>query len=214
MSKATFGQALQALNLIHAKDPSLERLDALYSSGILSDLLDTNACLDDRDSVRKALKLGVALPENLTLSVDYSRSLETMIAAGQYDWKNDDITAKKFPVQGSGVQQFEALLLHWDKGITSDDAIKSMAGLDEENPWQPGRIEHLLSFGEKYPGEQRKYPIIGLGSVARVGGGRDVPGLGVLDRGRRLGLGWWGGGWGGRYRFLAVRAVKPVSLAI
>ena len=206
MSKATFGQALQALNLIHAKDPSLERLDALYGSGILSDLLDPTACLD-RNAIRVALKLGVALPEQLTLSVDYSRSLEVMIAASHYDWKNDDITAKRFPVVGKGVEQFEAKVFHFDRTMSSEAVVDAI----KVDGWEPSKIEHLLAFGEKYPEEQRKYPIIALGSVAEVRGFRSVPCLDRDDAERSLDLRWWDGGWDDSCRFLAVRKLPSAA---
>ncbi len=56
MSKPSFGQALHALNLIKAKDPTSEQLAALYESGILSDILDVDLWNIDRDAVRAALK--------------------------------------------------------------------------------------------------------------------------------------------------------------
>ncbi|MEK7613242.1 MAG: hypothetical protein AAB449_03820 [Patescibacteria group bacterium] len=208
MSKATFGQAFQALNLIHAKDPSSERLDALYGSGILSDLLDPAACLD-RDSIRKALKLGAVTPEQLTLSVDYGRSLDQMIAAGNYDWKSDDITAEKFLVVVNGVEQFEARIFHFDSTMPSGVAVEAIKAAG----FEPGKIEHLLSFGEKYPEEQRKYPIIALGSVAEVNGNRYVSYLCRFDARRSLDIRWWGFDWSGRYRFLAVRKLSSAPQA-
>jgi len=149
-----------------------------------------------------------AMPEQLVLSVDYGRSLEQMIAAGQYDWTNSDITAKRFPVQGVGIVQYEAKLFHFDRSTASQDNVDAIKADDPANPWEPGKIEHLLSFGEKYPEEQRKYPIVALGSVASVYGFRFVPCLGrsVAERGLRLD--WWYYDWDGRCRFLAVRPVK------
>ena len=150
----------------------------------------------------------VAMPEQIVLSVDYSCSLEKMIAAGQYDWTNSDITAKRFPVQGVGIVQYEAKLFHFDRSTASQDNVDAIKADDPANPWEPGKIEHLLSFGEKYPEEQRKYPIVALGSVASVYGFRFVPCLGrsVAERGLRLD--WWYYDWDGRCRFLAVRPVK------
>ena len=207
MSKPTFGQALHALNLIQAKDPSLERLDALYGSGILSDLLDPAACLDDRSAIRIALKLGVAMPEQIVLSVDYGQSLEQMIAAGNYDWTNSDITAKRFSPKGEGTEQFEAKIFHFDRNISSEAAVEAIkvAG------WEPGKIEHLLAFGAKYPEEQRKYPIIGLGSVAKVDGYRYVPDLDEGGRERDLDLDWWDDVWSDGCRFLAVRKLPSAA---
>ena len=36
------------------------------------------------------------------ITVDYGNSLQAMIAAGKYDWVNSGITAKRFPVEGTG----------------------------------------------------------------------------------------------------------------
>lgn len=200
----TDGQLTKAMETMRQKGMNPERFNRLLSSGIFADICDPNACLDDRDSVRKALKLGVALPESVTLSVDYGRSLDQMIAAGSYDWKNDNITAKKFPVQGSGVEQFEVKIFHFDRTTQSRDNVDTIkfAG------WEPGKIEHLLAFGEKYPDEQRKYPIIALGSVAEVRGHRNVPYLSRNGARRYLDLNWWDGVWGGSVRFLAVRKLS------
>lgn len=209
----TDGQLTKAMETMRQKGMNPERFNRLLSSGIFADICDPNACLDDRDSVRKALKLGVALPESITLSVDYSRSLEQMVAAGQYDWTNSDITAKRFPVQGEGIEQFEVKLFHFDRTTQSQDNVDAIRADDPANPWEPGKIEHLLSFGKKYPEEQRKYPIIALGSVAGVGGYRSVPCLGRVDAERGLYLGWWDSGWGGDCRFLAVRKLSSVPQA-
>ena len=123
------------------------------------------------------------------LTVNYSQTLEQMITAGQYDWKNDDITAKRFLIKGDGIVEFEARYFHF---ISSEDAIKKIEAADTANPWSAAKMEHVLSHGKTFSEEQRKFPIVGLGSVARVSGGRRVP---CLDGGvseRRLGPGWVG----------------------
>ena len=151
------------------------------------------------------------MSEQIVLSVDYGRSLDQMIAAGNYDWKNSDITAKRFPVVGNGIEQFEAKLFHFDRNTVSQDNVDAIKADDPANPWEPGKIEHLLAFGAKYPEEQRKYSVIALGSVARVGGGRDVPCLRRLGAGRDLDLFWLGYGWNGYCRFLAVRKLPSAA---
>ena len=203
----TDGQLTKAIETMRQKGMTPDRFNRLLGSGIFADVCDAGACLDDRDSIRKALKLSVALPEQLTLSIDYSRSLEAMIAAGHYDWKNDDITAKRFPVVGKGVEQFEATLFHFNRNVSSEQAVEAI----KADGWEPGKIEHLLAFGEKYPEEQRKYPIIALGSVAWVRGGRRVPDLGRSSARRGLSLVWWVDGWLGRCRFLAVRKLSSAA---
>jgi hypothetical protein len=131
-----------------------------------------------------------------------------MIAAGHYDWKNDDITAKRFPIVGVGTVELEAKLFHLNRDISSDAAERFIKADDKANPWESAKIEHLLSFGEKFPDEQRKYPIVALGSVAEVGGYRYVSNLFKDDSKRRLDLIWRGLGWGASCRFLAVRKVS------
>ena len=140
-------------------------------------------------------------------TVDYDRLIEVMIAAGHYGWVNDNI-AKCFQIRGSGIVHFEGRYFHPNRGISSEDAVTGIGELDTENPWMPAETEHMLAFGAKYPDEQRKHPIIGLGSVAVVVNNRRVL---YLDGGaseRFLSLVWWGRKWNAVYRFLAVRKVS------
>jgi hypothetical protein len=138
------------------------------------------------------------------LIVNYSRTLEQMIAAGLYDWTNSDITAKSFPVTGEGTVEFEAKLFHLARDISSENAIEAMKNAG----YEPAAIEHLLAFGEKYPEEQRKYPVVALGSLAAVNDFRDVPYLYRHVSGRNLDLAWFDDDWRGYCRFLAVRKVS------
>lgn len=57
MSNASFGQAVHLLAFVGQKDPKLEQLQKLYTSGLLSDLFDGNIDQVDRDKFRKALGL-------------------------------------------------------------------------------------------------------------------------------------------------------------
>ena len=142
------------------------------------------------------------------ISADHSLTLEEMIAAGRYDWVNSDITAKRFPISGVGVMQFETKLFHFGHDISSDEAERRIAADDPTNPWTPAKIEHTLAYGVKNPDEQKKYPIIGLGLVAEIRGCRRVVYL--------VGVGWWrclrlsyrDDGGHGLCRFLAVRKVQ------
>ena len=191
---------------------SLERFQAVLGSGLVTDIFHADAQIANRLAVRRALGLG-ALPSTPgSHIVDYDMTLEQMIAAGNYDWKNDDITAKRFPRVGKGKVEFEDTLFHFDRGISSEDAVKEILAADTKNPWEPGKIENTLAYGAKNPEEQRRFPIIGLGSVAEVDGYRGVPCLGEGGSERYLYLDWWDGDWRGRYRFLAVRKkVSPTS---
>jgi hypothetical protein len=129
-------------------------------------------------------------------TVDYTKTLQHMIAVGNYDWVN---------VEGTGIVQFEPKVFHFDRDISSEDAVAAIKADDPQNPWEPAKIEHLLAYGAAYPEEQRQYPIIGLTSVAKVRGHRRVPCLYGNDAERDLALSWWDGVWNGDYRFLGVR---------
>jgi hypothetical protein len=188
---------------------SLERFQAVLGSGLVTDIFHADAQIANRLAVRRALGLG-ALPSTPgSHIVDYDMTLEQMIAAGNYDWKNDDITAKWFPIVGKGKVEFEDTIFHFDHDISSEDAVKEILAADTKNPWEPGRIENILAYGAKNPEEQRKFPIVGLGSVGEVGGLRYVPCLSRYDSRRRLDLRWWVDAGGARCRFLGVR--KKVS---
>lgn len=82
------------------------------------------------------------------------------------------------------------------------DVIKEM----QKRGLRPALYEELLCFAEKYPDEQRKYPIVALGSkVCMAGCCIIVPSL-VDDRGARGLDAWWiAYGFRDTARFLAVR---------
>ena len=137
------------------------------------------------------------------LTVDYGKSLEAMVAAGHYDRYNN-ITAKRFSIEGNGVVEFEGRYFHFDRTISSETAIEEM----KKAGWKPAKIEHLLSHGKTFPEEQRKFPIIGLGSTAEVYGNRLVSALYKDGSKRDLRLDCFVDNWGPTCRFLAVRKVS------
>jgi hypothetical protein len=140
-------------------------------------------------------------PNQFTLTVNYSLTLMQMIAAGHYDWVNSDITPKRFPAHGHGKLELIAELVHFDRNISSDDAVAEL----ERRGLRPATITELLAFGAAQPKKQRKFPIVALGSVAELGGERDVPYLYGGAASRRLGLHWRSVDWRGDSCFLAVR---------
>jgi hypothetical protein len=128
--------------------------------------------------------------------------LQAMIAAGKYDWVNPDITAKRFPVEGTGKKAFHTKLFHFGRYISSEDAVEAM----KVEKLTPATHVHGLAFGAAFPEEQRNHPIACLGSSAQVyGGGRRVVCLGRNGDERYLNL--WIGDWQGSWRFLAVREI-------
>ena len=131
-------------------------------------------------------------------------SLQERITLGKYDWVNPDINDNRFPYNESTVGEWEYDLYHPNRQISSEDAKKEA----EVDGWQVAEVEHLLAFGQAFPEEQRKYPIIALGSVCEVSGVRHVLGLWTDGSRRGLYLDWWRGDWRSSYRFLRVRKTK------
>ncbi len=128
-------------------------------------------------------------------------TLTSLIEVGKYDWVNSDITEARFPMPENFTLGAEPKLYHLNRNISSEKAIEEMA----KDGFRPATIWDLLDFGAKNPELQRQFPIVALGSVCRVSVRRFVACLGRDDSGRSLNLDWYGRGWGGGGRFLAVR---------
>ena len=194
----TPGQLTAIDKLIKAKGKDHQWVQTALTNGMLADFVEADLTQVDREELRKALRL---TPLDLRFFVDYGMTLEQMITAGNYDWFIDDITAKRFPLTGTGKVAFEPKLFHFDRSISSEDAIKEM----EKDGFRAAKIEELLAYGAILPEEQRKYPIIALGSVAKIRGSRRVACLDWDASERGLRLFWFDGGWDDYYRFLGVR---------
>lgn len=115
-----------------------------------------------RDLLKEQLKpevSGVQEAKNNELIIE-PKSIADLVKAGNYDYANSDITDNHF--ERSTVKKTVVYkLFHFDRVITSEDAIKEM----EKEGYQPAKAYELLSLGEKQPELQRKFPIIALGSV-------------------------------------------------
>ena len=134
--------------------------------------------------------------------------LQRLISDGKYDSVNSNITDENFPVPENFVLGSDPKVFHFDRSISSEDVVKEM----DKVGYRPAMIWDLLDFGAKNPEEQRKYPIVGLGSV---GWGEWLPlrsvSLDGRDSERCLYLRWWGRDWFARCRFLGVRKVSQTS---
>lgn len=132
------------------------------------------------------------------ITVDYSLTLEQMITAGGYDWVNSSITSESFPITETGKAELNAQLVCFERAMSSDQAL---AELDKMG-LRPATIAELLVFGAKYPQKQLEFSIVGLGSVAQLGDGRNVASLDQHGRRRVLYLYLFDDGWY-VHRFLA-----------
>ena len=110
---------------------------------------------------------------NQIITIDYGKPLQGMIADGKYDWVNPNITSEKFSITAGGIVQFEPKIFHFDRYMSSEDAVAAIKADDRQNSWEPAKIEHLLAYGAKNPEEQRDYRLIEKRWNCRWKGGRD-----------------------------------------
>lgn len=164
---------------------------------------------DRKMKTTKCVTALVEITKKFILSVECDHSITEMIASGQYDWHDDRIANGLFLLSHSAQTECEACLFNLGRGASSEEAIKTIAKFDAHNPWTPAHIGQLLSFGAKYPEEQRKHQIVGLGSTGITESGLRVPYLGEFESGRKVYVGWWNDYWRKFDCFLAVRTLKP-----
>ncbi|MEI6836065.1 MAG: hypothetical protein WCK59_04490 [Candidatus Falkowbacteria bacterium] len=143
--------------------------------------------------------------EEIKLTVDYTKTVEQAITDGNYDWKNEDIAAKNFPISlemiGKKVE-VTTKLFHFNCDISSNDTISEM----DKGGYHPATLMELLALGILFPELQRQFPIVALGSVWRDADSyRFVSYLDVNGSKRELDLGWFDVDWLALCRFLGVR---------
>lgn len=144
----------------------------------------------------------MTISEPHRLTVDRSQPLQNMIAAGKYDWVNFNITPEHFPAGRSGVTEAEAVLVHFDRSITTGEALGEL----ERANLRPADLPELLAFGAQHPDVQREFPIVELASVWSARDDyRNVASLCGGAGGRSLLLNWLEHGWYSGSRFLAFR---------
>lgn len=142
--------------------------------------------------------------ESYQLTVDYGCSLADMVTAGRYDYVNDNIPARNFPIEGSGKVELDCVLVHLDCTASTKKVKQEI----DKRGLRPTTIEELLAFGETYPEVQREFPVVELGSSWVLSDGyRCVACLWGNPGDRDLDLRWDDSEdrWGPDYRFLAVR---------
>ena len=139
---------------------------------------------------------------DLPVKVDYSRTVEQMVADGKYDWSHPDIAAKNFRIHSQRKVELTIKLINFNRNMTSKEVLREL----DKQGLRPATLPELLAFAARYPDKQREFPIVALGSVWRsFGGRRDVPYLWSRSSGRGLGLSWLDRRWSILCHFAAVR---------
>ncbi|EKE20395.1 MAG: hypothetical protein ACD_8C00006G0007 [uncultured bacterium] len=191
------------LEALLEKGISAEKIhEFVTSSGKVSIAKIVDALAGDINGVVDVPVETVGAENAYAVSVDYNMSVEEAVKLGSYDWSNSDVTTKNFPTKLSGKTDVEIKLFHFDRNISSENAIMEM----DKTGYRPAETHELLALGAKYPDLQREFSIIALGSVWRhLDGSRYVAYLRRRDSRRKLHLRNFGIDWLGRCRFAAVR---------
>lgn len=142
----------------------------------------------------------------LSITVKDGETFDILIAAGNYGWRRDWITAKRFPVRKSEAGERKLVVLYFNRLISSEDVIKEALAQGLERP----SYEDCLRFGAQHPDLQRQFPLVFLHEPVRdASGGPDVLCLNRRDGERRLNGDWFDDGWSDSCRFVFVRPTAP-----
>jgi len=150
----------------------------------------------------------------IKLSIDYTKTVEQVIADGNYNRENSDVTSKNFPISPEMIEkkvEVSTKLFHFNRNISSEDVISEM----DEAGYRPANLMELLVLGASFPelqGQfstpelQGRFSTIALGSVWHDAyDGRHVPYLDVNGSRRELDLDHFDGAWSVYCRFFGVR---------
>jgi hypothetical protein len=143
------------------------------------------------------------------IQVDYRLRLDEMVLAGGYKSINVDIDLGRLALEGRGIVKLEAKVFHFNRELSSEDAVTLIRAHDGMNPWEPARVEHLLAYDAQNSNEGANL-ILALGHRDEVIGHRRVACLGKRGSRRLLYFLWWVFDWDNDHRFLAVRRKSVV----
>jgi len=173
-------------------------------------LVAVKAILGNKDLAKRVAKfIGEAMEEKYGVDSTF-RAMVDYVAptfAGlktQFSWVNDFYNEADFKVINIcnwEPRELEFVYVHLDRISSTEEVLAKM----ERRNLRPAIYEEGLGFAKAHPDEQRKFPIVMLGSVCvDPNGDRSVACLDKANGGRYLNLFMVEGGWGGYCRFLAV----------
>lgn len=136
------------------------------------------------------------------LIVGQHKTMEEAVKAGKYDWVNDDINSRNFPVRPRPVGKRIIELIEFDHDTTSKEALAEAEKRGLERPVYGDAFD----FGEQFLEKQRERPIVFLNEPWQIPYGCLC--VLVLDGSsveRRLSLSRFDRGWPRHYVFAFVR---------
>src|SRR5680860_339245 len=99
----------------------------------------------------------------IKLSIDYTKTIEQATANGNYDWKNNNITTKNFPIFSENIGKnvdVLARIFRFNHDIRLEEVVYEM----DKAGYRPATLTELLALGSLFPELQKKFPILALGS--------------------------------------------------
>lgn len=124
-----------------------------------------------------------------------------LVKRGKYDWVNDLITDKLFPIEKHASVSRTIELVEFDHDPSSEEVLAEFRSRGLKRP----SYEDALVFGIVYPEEQRKHPVVFLHEPVVAVGSRFVLVLREDAGYRYLLLHWFGHGWLRPYVFAGLR---------
>lgn len=132
----------------------------------------------------------------------YSATVDQLVKESKFDgYVNSNINDQNFPEAQKPDEDKPINLVNFGIYLSSEDVSKNLDELDLKS----ATTKELLSVSIAHPDEQRKHPIVALGSVwQNYYGNRYAPVLDEYSDERSLDLNYWDGDWDDRWWFAAV----------
>jgi len=94
------------------------------------------------------------------VEVDYERPLQMMMDAGDFRWREQEITDEKFGLAGRGKRKERLFICRSDRQLSTDGVEKALARFGRV----PGNIYQMLALVHAYPDTLTEYPLVALAS--------------------------------------------------
>ena len=203
----TPGQIIKLLQLLEERGMTSNRFQAVFGSGILSDVLEPGANLSTRREVRRALKLCPlehipVVGASTHICVNYSQSLQTMLDEAHCVLADGiDPALIVFCDTDYERSSWSVKPLTFGGNLSSEFVIRQIR---EENGWVSAGIEQMLALLAKYPEDPLVRPIVAFGSQFNHAGDRYVPvAWQIPNNQRKISLEKLNRNWPGEYHYLA-----------
>ncbi|MDP2696383.1 MAG: hypothetical protein Q8O87_04035 [bacterium] len=99
--------------------------------------------------------------DEVSIVVDTSRSLGSMISSGKYDWVHPDITAEHFPAGNASWRRLNIKLISFRRDMQPYEVLYELRRLN----LRAATLPELLALGEARPDLQKSHSIVGLESI-------------------------------------------------